>query len=238
MWWAGSSVVDAYLGTQAIVMARGRTVLATAVVAGLEDGLARLQAALTDCRARTTLRLWLSGGLCQPFLPPLAAGLATPAELLRLAQAMAADGTSLGGNCQVWVDDRHGTGRALAVAVQQRTLALIFERLGSIARIRSIRPWWAEALRVRLLDSEPTDLVGVRDCDSLTVLGGVESDFSVAFTMAPVLDDATADAAWQRAEFGREVPAIAPWRVRLVADDSCVEGLPSCALGVRAEAQP
>ena len=181
--------------------------------------------------------MWLSGGLCQPFLLPALPGVHGAAETLRVATKLASERTGLGSECRVWLDaPRLGEAR-VAVAVAQATLDRVKQGLGTRWRIESIQPWWAEVLQLALSRKVRPVAVGVQDCDSLTVLIGREGGFSVATTISPLLDEAAADSAFTRTLMSANVDPDEVLRARLVVAGS-PSGAALCSLGSLMEISP
>ena len=194
MWWAGSKAHDVYLGTRAFAVCQGSERLQVQAVEGFEGAIAALGEWLKTLRGRPRLRIWLSGGICRPFILPQLPGIKSRVELLRATSALAPQRTGLSGECRVWVDRNSAH---MAAAVQQGRLDELFEATGS-AQIKSIRPWWAELLRVVLQNEPQVPVIAAHDCDSLTLLAGRDGRFDIANTLSPVRDRETADAALAR----------------------------------------
>lgn len=237
MLWAGSKHRDLYLGTRALAICDGADVLLSAPVQGLEACVSQAQSRLADSLYTGRLRVWLSGGLCRPFLLPDLPGVRGVAETLRVASKLASDRTGLGSDCQVWLDaPRRGEAR-VAIAVTQETLNRVEQGLGSRWRIESIQPWWAEVLQLALSRQVKPRAVGVQDCDSLTVLIGSEGGFSVATTTSPLLDEAAADSAFMRTLMSANVDPDKSLRARLVLGGSTA-GTAASSLGSLLEISP
>lgn len=217
MWLVGSEPAssDVYLGTKLAAAAGPQPW--HAVVAGFDDGLAQLEHRLGASRSgrprwlhwvRPGQQLWLSGVLCRPFLLTLPAGAASELDLQRIAAATAPAQTGLDGPCRVWLAPPSGAQARLVVAVSERVMqacAAAIHRAGY--HLIGVAPWWAGVLNA-VLDRTATpslELLGVRDCDSLTVLAGQAGQFSSAMTRAPLTDEASAAAAWLRALSGQPV---------------------------------
>ncbi len=237
MLWAGSKPRDVYLGTRALAICDGSDVLLSAPAQAFEAGVVQAQVHLANAPYTGRLRVWLSGGLCRPFLLPELPGIHGAAETLRVASRLASERTGLGTECRVWLDaPRRGEAR-VAVAVAQDTLDRVMQGLGSRWRIESIQPWWAEVLQLALSRKVKPVAVGVQDCDSLTVLIGREGGFSVATTISPLLDDAAADSAFTRTLMSANVDPDEALRARLVMGGSA-PGTAPCSLGSLMEISP
>ena len=237
MLWAGSKPRDLYLGTRVLAICDGADVLLSAPAQGFEAGVVQAQVHLANAPYTGHLRVWLSGGLCRPFLLPALPGVHGAAETLRVATKLASERTGLGSDCRVWLDaPRLGEAR-VAVAVAQATLDRVKQGLGTRWRIESIQPWWAEVLQLALARKLRPVAVGVQDCDSLTVLIGREGGFSVATTISPLLDEAAADSAFTRTLMSANVERDEALRARLVVAGS-PPGAALCSLGSLMEISP
>lgn len=104
MLWAGSKPRDLYLGTRAVAICDGADVLLSAPVQGFAAGVSQAQSHLAKAPLTGRLRVWLSGGLCRPFLLPDLPGIHGAAETLRVASRLASERTGLGSDCRVWLD--------------------------------------------------------------------------------------------------------------------------------------
>jgi hypothetical protein len=197
--WAGSKLLDVYLGTRAVAICDDMEVLLAEPVQGFEAGLSSTQQRLVEYSKKLRVRVWLSGGLCRPFLLPTLPGIHGANETLRVATKLANERTGLAGACQVWLETNMRSESRVAVAVARVTLNRLQVGLGNRCRIDSVRPWWSDVLRTTLQQEVPPRALGVRDCDSLTVLLGRNGGFEVATTVTPVVDDASADAVFARA---------------------------------------
>jgi len=229
--WAGSKAVDLYLGTRAVVLCRGAELMSKSAVVGLEAALRTADAQLQQNGRRSRLRVWLSGGLCRPFLMPDIPGVGSSLDLQKVAATMAPARTGLDGDCKVWLDGQKSSAGTLAVALQGTVLAQILAGLAPRGRVVSIRPWWAEVLRARLALPAKPGAVGVRDCDSLTVLAGRNDGFDVASVVTPLFDQASSESAWTRALFSADLQSQAAWQARLVIEDRNLQPFAGCALG-------
>ena len=208
MWWAGfRAVTHVYVGTRRVAWIAASGQSGSAAVQGITQALDVLAQAWPASRGwpLRRVRVWFSGGLCRPFLLPQPAELASDAELVSLAAALAPARTALAGPCKVWLEgQRIGAPtvkrlilRACA-AIQEST----WQQTNDLAlragwKLISARPWWSEALRAGLLADEAS-AIAVHDCDSLTALMGGDGEFETATTYAPIADEDAAEAAWRR----------------------------------------
>lgn len=200
MWWAGSEVHDVYLGTRAVAVCRRVEVLLSQPVDGFEAALAELGVWRDKAPVRPKVRIWLSGGLCRPFLLPQVAGVRGAIEQQRMAEVLAPQHTGLTGPCRVEVDAANKGATRAAVAMEKARLDQLLELFGKHSPI-SIRPWWDEVLKSALQRKITPRVVAVQDCDSLTVLIGEaekSSALTLAKTLSPIVDRETADAALAR----------------------------------------
>ena len=224
MWWAGSEPVDhLYLGTREVAWCNSAGLQHMSSVTGLNEGLAVIGKPLAaqSPRLRRRLRIWWSGGLCRPFLLEPPDNLASEEELLQLAAALAPKRSALNAPCRVWMDTAV-EGKRLVVAVAESTwLACteMTERAGW--QIATAGPWWADALRIGLVGG-PIDAISVRDCDSVTVLGGADDRFERATTYSPIVGDQDATSVMHRisAAPGTVGPALVQFDLRLAAPAS------------------
>lgn len=219
MWWVGSSPLDVYLGTRYAAICRGTERLWASGIGGLDDGLGRLRAQLAANTKPHRLRVWVSGGLCRPFLLPAVEGLRGAGEAQQIARAMAPKATGLTPPCEVWVEPRSGSGAQVAVAIARPVVdAVLALSTGRGRRVVSVRPWWSEVLRAATASGEPPTAVSVRDCDSVTILLGQGDTFEAAATVAPVLDDDSARAAFARATMSSDLEVAKTFAVSLRLD--------------------
>lgn len=242
MWLVGSKVSDVYLGTRAFAVCEGGAPVLAAEVQGFEAALSGL-ATWLDAEAapdRRRLRLWLSGGLCRPFIVPSVQGVANDAEIQTVASTLAPQLTGLVGPCTVFVERGAAFAPVVAIAVQEGQIRQIHDLVASSARkprLLSIRPWWAEVLRYSLVREPSLAALGVQDCDSMTVLIGRKADgFEAVTTYAPVIDQGTAQSVLMRALLSSDVESNSELVGRLVVnrqrEDDGPEGL---ALGCLVE---
>lgn len=196
MWWAGAKPIDVYVGTRRVaVLAQERPNFVQPVV-GCEQALLVLAEQLQQMGGRRRVRVWLSGGLCRPFIQEQPVGSVTSAEVEKIAFATASQRTGLAAPCRVWIEHRSSAKPRIAVAASETLLLGVKDAAGAAGHvIASLRPWWAEALR-HVLASGATNLagLGIQDCDSVTVLTGAGGEFANASTFSPVVDIASAKA--------------------------------------------
>ncbi len=197
MLWGGE-VVDAYVGTQQMVLWRGRQGLgAYAVEEALPNLAAGLKGAGISPRRwqRTRLRVWLSGALARPFVVLPVGGLRNWREALAAAAAKAADETGWAEPAAVWLDSLPRQHPALGVAAAAPTVEALKRTAGRAGvRLLSIRPWWALALDEVRASGEDFDLLAAEDTDALVLLsaGGEQWREAAAYAPAPVAEQAEA----------------------------------------------
>jgi hypothetical protein len=222
VWWVGSRPNDVYLGTRMFAVSRGSESLLAERVSGVDGALAVFDAWLRDGEPKRRLRLWLSGGLCRPFIVPPVPGVIGQEEWMRVVTAMAPAQSGLPGPCRVWLSDSKGTGEnRVGVAIEEsvwRCAQEVVQGAGRKHRLVAIRPWWSEVLRAALKREPQLPLLAVQDCDALTVLGGAEVRFDTATTLTPVVEAEAADAALARMLMTAEVAAGQELRARLHAE--------------------
>jgi hypothetical protein len=202
VWWAGSKVYDVYLGTRAVAVCQGAQVLVAEPVDNFDAAEVAFSKWLAGVRSRLRVRVWLSGGLCRPFIVPDVQGVKAHAERLKVAMALAAQQTGLVGECHVWLEQSKTPEASIAVAVQKECLSQILSVVASPscnAKLLSIRPWWSDALRHAVRTHPQVAVLGVQDCDSMTVLVGPGVQYVVASTYSPVTDQPTAQSVLTRA---------------------------------------
>ncbi len=231
MLWAGSKARprELYLGSRRAAWCDSAGATVSAPVEGIEAALAWAQGQLDESGYQGRLRLWLSGGLCRPFLLPPLPGVSGAQEILRVASRLANERTGLPGACRVWLDGpRHDEAR-MAVALEQDTLDRLQAALGSRWRIDAILPWWAEVLKAALARKDAPSALGVQDCDALTILIGKNKGFDMATTIHPVHDDASADSAFTRALLSADIEQGGEMLARLVPGRSASPADPTAA---------
>lgn len=236
MWWVGSRTLDIYVGLYAVGIGRGPQTLKWAAVDGLEAALSVASELVCAQGRRHRLRLWLGGSLCQPFMLPAVAGVRPGSERARLAAALAAQETTLGERCRVWIDGQSSGSGSLAVAVGETLPEALGRTLASAGRVVSIRPWWGDVLRAALA-SEGAGVValGVQDCGALTLLAGGRAGFERASVVTPVRSIETSRAAWSRAQVSFAVDPLLARHARLAIEGTSEPTLAGCVFGDHVE---
>jgi len=188
--------VDIYLGSRALWITQDEQCLRRQKVGGFDEALNALHEWQSQAD-QSKVRIWLSGGLCRPFVLPDVSGVKDVSELKAIAQSIATSQTGLEGVCDIWLDLPNTPlhrlwsvlgldsikplwrlqGQAMiGAAIQSNTLSALHSALsgggdvGKGATVVSIAPWWADALRHAVKHSPKPKVLAIQDCDSLTVL--------------------------------------------------------------------
>lgn len=221
MWWVGSSVTDVYLGTRMVALCQpGRRPLSEAVPDAGQALVVAQRWLQREAPPRRRVRVWLSGGLCRPFLVDPLPGVRNAHEEETVVAALAPQRTGLAGTCTVWLEGKHAGRQRVAAAVSSRTLEEVLTAFrGAGRRVASIRPWWAGALQGVLLNRDQTpSALGVLDCDSVTLLMGTGGEFEMAMSLTPIVDVDSARSALRRAMMGSKAQPAGGAVVRLSID--------------------
>ena len=197
MLWAGAKPIDVYLGTRGFAVCAGAEIVVSRHTSSFDEGLAGLGAYLSEAGARPRIRMWLSGGLCRPFVLSPIQGVKTESELMQVATGLAPEWTGLVPPCTVWLDRAALNTPRVGVAVESarldRVLTAVHTKPRALGKLISIRPWWSDVLRSALAIRPEAVVVAIQDCDSLTVVLGSSKAISVARTLSPVMDRNAAD---------------------------------------------
>lgn len=202
MWWAGSKPHDVYLGSRGFAVCKGAEKVMVRSVEDVDGSFQLLAGWLAEAQPRQRLRVWLSGGLCRPFMVSAVPGVTSREDWQRVAAAMAPMQCGLPAPCRVWLSPLERNGHArVAVALEEAVSARLIDAVVAARRkhrIVSIRPWWSQVLRQALQREPAVPVLAVRDCDALTVLAGSGNQFDSATTLSPVFDAEAAGAALVR----------------------------------------
>jgi len=220
VWSVWPEPVDVYLGTRGVAVCRGSDVLHVAQPGSAEACRAELRRWAAHGRPPgLRWRVWLSGGLCQPWLVSVAQGVSSVAERALVARASLA-GLGLAPDARLWIEPATLDQSAVAVALDPATanFADAWPR-ESGARLVSLRPWWAEALGHGLRRAARPDAVAVVDCDSVTWLAADGAGFSQAKAFTPLTEPAAIAQTIARQKLGMaaERPVVSTWTLRLDA---------------------
>jgi hypothetical protein len=212
VWSVGSEVVELYVGTRQAAMCRRGASSRREVVQSLGDAVTTCAQWLNEVQHEIPrplrLKVWLSGGLCRPFLMHPAPGVQGPDEWAKAAQALAPRLTGLVSPCAIWMDEPPRKAAVIAAAIEQQALDLVGQLTSAQAPFKRtldrISPWWGLVLREAGQRSGPAGLLVAHDCDSITALVHGEAgggEISSATTVAPVADAVSAEAALARLTF-------------------------------------
>jgi len=187
VWLVGSERLDLFLGAHRFAVTQGPEVLLCGATQTVEEGLEALEPWLSARGRRSHARVWLSGSLCRLCLQEAVPG-AKPGELDRIARAEAAKRTGTEASGAVWLEGWREGGRAVVVVdAQTRDRVVTWRnRLQGKVRLRSLRPWWSQALEA-MHQTDPTcQLLVVDDQESMTILSGANNELACAASIAPV----------------------------------------------------
>lgn len=135
---------------------------------------------------RTPVQVWVSGGLCRPFLLGPVAGLKGADEVRSFAQSQVADATGWDQPCEVRFEGDVTKGVVLATAMPTAVHARIEAVMaGAQLRLVSLRPWWAGALNQALQQQADLKMVVIDEPESLALLAGQGDDWDLADVFAP-----------------------------------------------------
>ncbi|MFT7775420.1 hypothetical protein [Roseateles sp.] len=163
---------------------------------------------------RTPLTVYLTGGICRPFLLPELPPLRKAEQRLAIDAAAKAR-TGLTEPLQVWLSPLLSGGadgarkHQFGAVLTHKDLADLVAALRRVRRMRlaSIQPVWSLALEVSVsassVESNPLDLLLVQDADAITLLAGApqseaESDGQASGFAAALTVDGALDASGQR----------------------------------------
>lgn len=194
MWSVGSKRLDVYLGRHTF-MAEGDGHVHSETVDNLHEATETLKGWLDENPGRYVTHLWLSGSLARPFVVPATTGAKNSDERSAALKLLGVEATGLsidlGSACSVEVSGN------LGVVVENSTLDAILAALHP-HRPKSIQPWWIAALNACVEANPAWDLIGIHDCDSLTVLQGDTQTYFMANTITPLTSKVAAIQAWDR----------------------------------------
>lgn len=206
MLWAGADHVDAYVGTKLVAICKPReqlVVWSADASCGASELIHRWG---QDQQRPLKIRIWLSGGLCRPFLlPPIARSSAD--ELRKIAASLIPAQIGWSEPALVRVDMPSVRGDStVGVAVKNRTIEELTRALGA-GRHRpvSIQPWWGRVLRAALAIRPDADCLVVQDCDSVCLIAGERRSIRTASVVTPIADHTAAEAAIARLRFSQEI---------------------------------
>jgi hypothetical protein len=237
VWWVGGKPVDLYVGSRRVLVPDDTGQARVIETGSFDESLQVLERDLRMPSQRGRVQVWLSGGLCRPFVVPAVPGAKALAERLKIAQALATVDTGLI-EPQVWLEDRASRDGCVASCVER----LVLQRITTVikvkvrqARILRIAPWWAEVLRFVRRERRATRALVVHDCDAATVLASTQGEFAVATALSPIVDVQAADDAAARLLLPLDIDPADVARVRL---DTVPQGSGRLALGAFAMVRP
>ncbi len=200
MSWAGSDPMDLYLGSRAVMLARGASAEAAHGTDAWEASLLCLAKVAAALPRRAAVRVWLSGGLCRPFVMPVPAALKSEVERQRAMAAFAQRACGFDGPVRVqWHGGRKGE-PVIGMAMDAAVLDSIKAALSTLS-VRTLAPWWMAALNHQLQRAPDTACIAIQDCDSLTLLAGEGAGFTQASSLTPSHEAMTAMASYRRLQF-------------------------------------
>ncbi len=194
MSWAGSEIVQLYLGTSRVAMSghvasspgEVQWLAADSPVHGLELALAHLDSRRWRWH-RPRLAISLSGALAPPFLLEPVTGVAQIHDARQIATHMAQEATGLEGPCVVWLD-AWSAGRPCLCVAMERAMRDAIESTSrhSGARLVGLRPWWMLAFNHAVDRGRAADaLLLVDDTDAATILIGAAGALATAASYSP-----------------------------------------------------
>lgn len=204
MWWAGRPVADIYLGERLVALctssgtADGASLpsLKHRETEGIADALRQMTELLETLPRHTEVQLWLSGGLCRPFLMGPVADLRNDIEQRRAATVLARQWVNFEGPVKLWLEPSSSK-RTHRVAVASST-EWVDGALASCAavrrRVRCLRPWWASVLNGSIDPSSAWSAISAIDSDAMIVFAGDHDGFDVVETLHPMIETASARA--------------------------------------------
>lgn len=181
MSWVGSRPVHLFLGARrAGLVQEGRS-------ERWIDAESTRQAwdlALDEIPPRSSLRIWLSGGVARPFLLSVQGLRAEDAPTVSASRA--SEETGLASPCRVVVERWLPDGRLLCVAAEESVIAAIeTAAAGKRVHVKTIRPWWAAVGFGDGVSAASVGAVTIEDGDSLVALAGSGDAMEVATALVP-----------------------------------------------------
>jgi hypothetical protein len=216
-----------YLGTRVVAACTAGGPVAASRIDGVAAAMDFLQRWSQEQPRPPKLRIWLSGGLCRPFMLPRIAG-SSAAELEKIAVSLVPEQIGWFEPVTVRVDMQRNSGQAVAVAVKSRTLDELRQALGTPRREPvSIQPWWAEVLRISTAKHPHAQCLAVQDCDSVCVIAGEGPFTRSASVVTPIEDRTAAEAAIARLRFTQGIsspPLLARLNIEGQTDGAAAAG--------------
>lgn len=204
---AGAGVTDVYLSDREVALVDGAGEAWRHEAATLAAGLAALVERVAANRPPRRVRVWLGASVCRPVRIAAVAGARSRMERVRLANAVAVSESGLAPPCRVQIDAAGRDGAAIAVVVEEGVLVAIERAFAPFkSSVRSIRPWWNEALSDALASTAGLRLLGVFEGHALTILTGDGRGIDTVQTLYPVHDAEAASAAIARKLVSAMIP--------------------------------
>jgi hypothetical protein len=231
VWWAGDRL-QAYLGHGRVALVRAEEVVLDVGVQSVDEAVSSLVDAVAKSNTRPRLTVWLSGGLCRPFLLRSSRGLRGASEIDAAASALAAALMTPGSPPRIWLDAPRGPDKAcLGAAAEESLVADLEDRLLPLVRGRMrVAPFWLDALRGA---GSAAASVSVEDSDSLVALQEQSGAVSMVRSVAPI-PQAMKASTLQRWRAAGDLPASGHVHVRLCETRTASAAKPM-ALGCLAE---
>lgn len=240
MWWAGKRAVDVYLGEREIAIglahddSQGATdsLLELRETQGLEEALRQLVDSCRTLPRRVDVRVWLSAGLCQPFLMETVGDLRSDDEQRLAAMVLARQKTNIADPVEIWLEPPRTKGmHRVVVAARSGWVEGALAACRHAGRhVHSIRPWWASVLNASSGPGTAWSALGVMDTDALVVLAGSAHDFDVMETLGAATGPEQARANLARTLFEFEGAPAATRLLRLDWSTRAEAALP-CPFG-------
>jgi hypothetical protein len=174
-------MIDVYVGEGRVVACRDRcrSDSSPAEHEGLEVHLRALHPRRRWPAER--VRYWLSSSLCRPFIMGPVAGLKSWKEARALADGLAPAETGLAGDCATRLEGWPGSNTVVALAVDMITLDRLREAASACAlAVKSVRPWWACAVRATREGTDSRELLWCEDTDGCIALGSRDGVYEMA----------------------------------------------------------
>jgi hypothetical protein len=189
VWWARPDPINVFLGQAcaAIRLSGGAVTWSTtdSPAAGWR-WVAEVLATSASIRARrSSIQVWLSGALARPFILPKLPGARDVGEAENIGAHLAAEQTGQTESCCVCLDGWTKDAPCLATAMSRSLHDLLLLPRGKTnPPVCAIRPWWSAGLNAIISCADAPNLIGLRDEESLTVLGGRGDSFELAGSFA------------------------------------------------------
>lgn len=231
-----AGAADVFLANQRVAVQVGGELVLDAHCESVTQGLDAIEAWLREAAPVRAASVWLSGGLCPALCLPPVEGLKSRQEAHSVALAQAGAATGLTGPCEVWID-RFAPGRPIVgAAIESAVLARICSLAlmgGRGVRLKAVRPWWGDVLRVAAAHVPQSRGLFVQDSESITWITGTDAGIDTATTYGPVMSHDEAAGVRARALMSAEVPSesVASWALSFDAEAGSSEVNVALAFG-------